>query len=119
MEIDPDDELFRFEAVLASQPDDRALPELGALLDAAGVDESLLVVDERARKLWVDALTTRPFGELSAVREVATEVELLVLEVRSVTSTLRRTDVDEAERRAAGERLAWVRARLAELTEQL
>lgn len=116
---DVDVELHRLEAVLAAYPDDRALPDLEQVLHDACVGASLLVEDDRARKLWLDALVTRPLGELSAVREVAADVELLVLEVRHVRATLGRPDIDGAERDDAVARLAWVRERLTALLEVL
>lgn len=111
-----DEDLQRLEAVLGRQPDHRALPDVDQLLAEAGVDASLLDEDDRARKLLADAIITRPFGDLADVRAVATEVELLVLEVRQLAATL------EAGGPMSGvleDRLMWARKRLTELRELL
>lgn len=114
-----DEQLQRLESVLEAYPDHRALPDVEVVLRAAGVPAALLVEDERARKLWVDALVTRPLGDLDEVRVVAAEVELLVLEVRRLTATLRRDDLGAAEHLATVDRLAKVRRRADELIAQL
>ncbi len=116
---DQDEALARLEDVLQALPFDRAVPDLGHLLAAAGVDEDLLRRDERARKLLHEALLARPFGSLDAVQRVRTEVELLTLEVEVLTDRLRDPSLDADTHRRTGERLAEVRTHLDELRDQL
>lgn len=113
-----DDDLGQLEAVLIALPDDRALPDVEELLAEAGLDASVLA-DERARKLLLDALSTRPHGQLDKVRAVNAEVELLVLEVRELTAALTAGRLDAERLRLVDERLAWARGRLAQLRAEL
>ncbi len=114
-----DEQLQRLQEVLEGYPDDRALPDVDAVLRAADVPASLLLDDERAHKVWVDALTTRPFGDLQDVRVAAAEVELLFLEVRQVTALLRRDGLTSSERAEAISRVEAARALIDDLTRSL
>lgn len=113
-----DEDLQRLEAVLGEFPDHRALPDVEELLASAGLGLEVLE-DERARKLVMDALSTRPHGHLEGVRAVSTEVELLVLEVRELTAALRSGTLDRAGLDRIDDRLAWARQRLSELQDEL
>lgn len=113
-----DEDLLRLEAVLGNFPDHRALPDVEELLAAAGLDAGVLD-DERARKLLLDALTTRPHGHLDSVRVVATEVELLVLEVAELTAALRAGVADRLALLRIDGRLSWAEQRLRQLQGEL
>ncbi len=115
-----DEELQRLETVLGAYPDDRALPDVDDILAEAGIDARVIEEDERARKLLLDAVTTRPFGSLDEVRRVATEVELLVIEVRQLAASLRQPDgLDASRREHVDQRLTWARRRLQQLLDRL
>lgn len=114
----PDEALARLEDVLLGLPFDRAVPDLAALIAAAGVDEEILD-DERALKLLHEALVARPFGSLDGVQRVRSEVELLMLETELLTDRLADTATDADEVTRARTRLAEIRDRLAELRDQL
>lgn len=109
---DPDAALGRLEDVLLRLPYDRALPELGSILDAAGVTHEHLRVDDRALKVLHEAVVARPLHDLDEVATLRTEVELLTLEVQVLTERLedRATARREVERATA--RLAVVRREL-------
>jgi hypothetical protein len=114
----PDEALGRLEDVLLALPFDRAVPDLTALLVAAGVDDDVLR-DERVLKLLHEALVARPLGTLDAVQRVRTEVELLTLEVELLTDRLASPATEAAEAARSARRLSEIRARLAELGDQL
>ncbi len=116
---DQDEALARLEDVLHLLPFDRAVPDLAHLLEAAGVEEDLLRRDERARKVLYEALLARPFGTFGAVQQVRTEVELLTLEVEVLTDRLQDPALDREVFERTAARLAQVRARLEEISEQL
>jgi hypothetical protein len=101
--VRPDEALGRLEDVLLGLPFDRAVPDLAALLAAAGVDEAVLH-DERVLKLLHEALVARPFGSFDAVQHVRTEVELLTLETELLTDRLAApaTDAGSSTRSARG-----------------
>jgi hypothetical protein len=109
-----DEALGRLEDVLLGLPFDRAVPELAALLAAAGVDEAVLH-DERALKLLHEALVARPFGSFEGIQHVRTEVELLTLETEVLTDRLAAVGTDAGELDRVRQRLGEIRARLEEL----
>lgn len=113
-----DDALCRLEDVLLSLPEDRAVPELDLLLEAAGVGREILD-DERARKLLTEALVGRPFGSFEVVRQVRTEVELLTAEVDVLTERLADPDLHASARAEDAARIAVIRRRLRAIREQL
>jgi hypothetical protein len=116
---DPDAALVRLEDLLLGLPFDRALPDLEALLDDAGVPLDLLRRDERALKLLHEAVVARPFGSLDAVQQVRTEVGLLTLEVELLTDRLADPEAAPETVARANARLAEVRARLEEIRGEL
>lgn len=108
----------RLEEHLAELPYDRALPDLGTILDDAQVPLALLQQDERARKVLHEAILARPLSSHEAVEQRRTEVELLTLEVSVLRGRIRQAD-DPAAAADAVERLAWIRDRLEELRSDL
>lgn len=122
---DRDEAVARLEDHVLSLPYDRALPDLAELLAAASVDEGLLAVDERARKLVVEAVLARPLSDRAEIAARSAEVELLVIEVGVLTDDLRRAaapdapDDERARAERARARLVSIRRRLAELRSGL
>lgn len=114
-----DDALQRLERVLADYPFDRALPDLDLVLREADVSADLLSDDDRARKLIHEALVARPHHDLDAVRAVRTEVELMVLEVRSLERIFGDPSASLEAVDAASDRLAVLARRLRDLQAQL
>lgn len=114
-----DEALARLEDVLLDLPDERAVPDLSAVLARADVDRSLLAHDERALKLLHEALVARPFGSLEVVQRVRTEVELLTLEVELLSERLGDPATPAEEARRISARIEGVRGRLEELQRQL
>ncbi|HEX9889239.1 MAG TPA: hypothetical protein VGA69_07150 [Nitriliruptorales bacterium] len=114
-----DEMLGRLEDVLLAYPYDRALPNLGVILDQAGISQDFLRTDDRAIKVLHEAILARPLGTRDVVARVKTEVELLTLEVRVLTERLHRPEIAEIEVDRAAARLARVRRRLDEIRRQL
>ena len=108
----------RWQEVLERLPRDRALPELDALLAAAGADRRLLE-DERARKLLEEAIRQRPLSSLEEVRVLRTDVELLAVEVDVLQDRLRDPALAGSQREQLQARLARVRQRCRHLADQL
>lgn len=111
--------LQRLEDQLHSYPEDRALPAIEEILEAADVAPALLQDDDRARKLIVEALLVRPLSHLERVSDLRTEVELLTLEVQVLTDRLNHPGSGSREAGETAARLQQVRARLVEIRELL
>jgi hypothetical protein len=114
-----DEALDRLESFLLAYPEDRALPDPAEIVIAADLPEAFLREDDRARKIYLDALWARPLSSLERIAQLRTEVELLTLEVRVVTEQLSRADATDEEMRAASERVARVGSRLDEIKRLL
>ena len=117
--VTPDEALSRLEDTLQGYPFDRALPNLGQILQDAGIGVTDLRADDRALKVLHEAILARPLASVDTVGQTRTDVELLTLEVEVLTERLRDPDASPAAVKRAEERLREVRRWLADLRRVL
>jgi hypothetical protein len=118
-QADWDAALARLEEFLLVYPADRALPDPEDLVAAIGLPRGFLREDERARKIYIDALGGRPLSSVERVSSLNTEVELLTVEVEVIGDRLSRGDLDPASEAELLRRLMKARRRLNEINRLL
>lgn len=114
-----DEALARLEDVLQAAPFDRALPDLGTILERARISDEFLREDDRALKVLHEAIVARPLSSAEAIIELRTEVDLLALEVEVLTDRLADPTASAADVEQASARLRDVRAALDQIRDVL
>jgi hypothetical protein len=114
-----DDALARLEEFLLTYPAERALPDPEDLVRVVELPDGYLRDDDRARKVYLDALGARPLSDISRISVLNTEVELLTVEVEFIKERLSRRVAGGSTRRELRRRLVDVRQRLEEIQRLL